>query len=380
MPKEITPSVCFILPEYNKNTDSHYNHTVQLISELSRYKKIFLYAESGQKPELPVNFSYNLEPRLHLPLKLIYRIYFFSLLRVNGCTIFYAHYADLSAIIAAVVTRILGGRTYKWHCAQEHYYSKPWGLTTIKDKLVRELPFKLSIKLIHGLVTCSPKMVNYYFNYYHVPKHKLFAIPNFICLKKFTKSKSSKKIWKKRLHLPAKPILLFVHRLAKRKGADRLIALAKVIKEKRLNQHILVIGGGPLENKLRKQIQYNHLSQYLTLVGPVPNNKILGFYHASDVLIMPSRVEEFGRVQLEAMATGLPIIATNTYGTKSVLTEIQQQLVVPQNQFQKIPLLAKKLLTNKNLHRQIVQTGYTTVKKYELSKIKKLYLELLFKL
>jgi len=360
--------LCYIIPRYDQKTSTHYAHIYQFLGLLGKKIDVFLYAESGDPSvRIPHLAGFYVQPRQVLPTRIAVRLWWFLKLRLSGYRIFYCHYAELSTIVASLITRVCGGKTYKWHCAQEHHYKKPWSFTHLAEKFTREIPFSLSLRLADFLVTCSPLLQNYYRQQFGIEQRKIIVIPAMVDIGAF--QKGEKKKLKKELHLPEKPIALFVHRLSKRKGADRLIELAKQIKTRRMRIHILVVGNGPLESYLKSSCERHRLRAHLTLIGGLPNLKLPQYYHASDVFIMPSRIEEFGRVLVEAMAAGLPIVATETLGANAVLTRKQQQFMVSQKNYLRIPELIGTLLKDKNLYRALVKEGITRAGRFSTNKV-----------
>src|SRR3989344_39760 len=256
----------------------------------------------------------------------------------------------------------MGGQVYKWLCSQEDIYLKSFSLKHLPEIIIRQLPLLISLRLTHHLVTCTKSMKQYYFDKFHVPKARIIVIPNFVCPERFAEAKPAK------LNI-TKPILLYVHWLSERKGADRLIDYARVIKQRHLNFHLLVIGGGPLLPSLKRAAARKRLNKVITFLGPLPNQILPAYYRLGSFLLLPSKVEEFGRVQLEAMAAGLPILATQTLATHAVLTRFQQELVVPQTNFLDLLDVAQDLINNKKRYHLYVTEGLKQVDNFKLDKI-----------
>jgi rhamnosyl/mannosyltransferase len=105
----------------------------------------------------------------------------------------------------------------------------------------------------------------------------------------------------------SRPIVLFVGRLIYYKGADVLVrAMAHV------DADLVVIGKGPLEPELRRLAEEGGIAGRVTFLPPQPDAELVAWYHAADVFCLPSvaRSEAFGLVQLEAHASGLPVVST----------------------------------------------------------------------
>ncbi|GBC81684.1 Phosphatidyl-myo-inositol mannosyltransferase [bacterium HR10] len=102
-------------------------------------------------------------------------------------------------------------------------------------------------------------------------------------------------------------IVLFVGRLVYYKGVEHLIAAMP-----RIPARLLIIGRGPRERALRRRVRALGLEGRVVFLGEVAQDQLVAYYHACDVLVLPSihASETFGIVQLEAMASGKPVIST----------------------------------------------------------------------
>ncbi len=85
------------------------------------------------------------------------------------------------------------------------------------------------------------------------------------------------------------------------------------------NLHLLIVGGGPLEDDLRQQAEKLGIAQQVTITGLLPN--AYRYVRAMDIFIMSSRYEGFSITLLEAMSAKLPIVATAVGGMPEVLGE-----------------------------------------------------------
>lgn len=115
---------------------------------------------------------------------------------------------------------------------------------------------------------------------------------------------------------PDSLICLFVGRLLEVKGLRELLG---AIRLSRKDITYMIVGDGPMAKEIQTEAQS---SSNLIFRGKVENKKLYLYYNAADVLIVPSTHEEgFGRVILEALSCGLPVIASNRGGIKESLTK-----------------------------------------------------------
>ncbi len=103
-------------------------------------------------------------------------------------------------------------------------------------------------------------------------------------------------------------IVLFVGRLVYYKGVDVLVRAMLGV-----DADLVLIGRGPLEAELRELAWASGSAARLTFLGPQDDDELAAWYHAADVLCLPSvaRSEAFGLVQIEAHAAGTPVVSTN---------------------------------------------------------------------
>jgi glycosyltransferase involved in cell wall biosynthesis len=122
-------------------------------------------------------------------------------------------------------------------------------------------------------------------------------------------------------------LVISVGRLVYYKGFEFLIqAMSKV------NGRLLIVGDGPLREKLQQLVHRLGLGDRVTFAGEIQNEQVVPFYHAANVFALASvaRSEAFGIVQIEAMAAGLPVVNTQLdSGVPFVSLHDQTGLTVP---------------------------------------------------
>lgn len=136
------------------------------------------------------------------------------------------------------------------------------------------------------------------------------VVSNGIDLTRFTPGHRGEHL-RAKYRMPVLPTLLYVGRLDKEKNLDFLLrALALVPASVAL--HLVLVGAGAERGRLRQLAQGLGLAERVTFTGFVPDSELPDLYALADCFVMPGTVELQSIATMEAMATGLPVIAANT--------------------------------------------------------------------
>ena len=129
---------------------------------------------------------------------------------------------------------------------------------------------------------------------------------------------------KNKLKLENKFVVLFVGRLIKIKGIGLLIEVAKQQPE----ITFVFAGAGPEEKVLKQEAKKR---ENIKFVGKIDNKYLPFYYNAADVLVIPSQYEEgYGRVILEALSCGTPVVGSNRGGIKEAISPEVGILIPPE--------------------------------------------------
>ena len=121
---------------------------------------------------------------------------------------------------------------------------------------------------------------------------------------------------------PEQPIILTVNRLCSSesyKGYDKILGALPQIRQAIPNVHYIIVGKGDDRPRLEQLIHQRQLQGCVTLAGFIPDPELCDYYNLCDVFAMPSKLEGFGIVYLEALACGKPVLGGNQDGAIDAL-------------------------------------------------------------
>jgi D-inositol-3-phosphate glycosyltransferase len=139
------------------------------------------------------------------------------------------------------------------------------------------------------------------------------------------------------LGLDDRPRLLYVGRLAPIKGLETLLDAMARLRVSGTQVHLSIVGGDadePLnghEGELRARLARLDLGGAVTFVGAQPQERLRAWYVAADATVLPSHYESFGMVAMEAMACGIPVVASRVGGLQTTVRDGVTGLLVPES-------------------------------------------------
>lgn len=361
--------VCYVLPQYSASPTTNAGHLVELIEDVGKTLDMAVFIEQSLKPPVVKNVSLiHLARCKFLPFRLLERFLVFTYFRMRGYKIFYVHFSFWSAIIAGIVRQIFGGKTFVWNCGQMKEMLRSWP---------EKLTFRLMLRVIDILVTCNQLMKEYYPRHFRIRSERIKVMFNWVNLERFDKNlRLRASAIRKKLNISTKNVVLFVHWLSERKGSRRIPDIVRAVLKMQPDTTFVIIGEGPDYSWVNNEIQRLDLENKVRIVGGISNFDIQSYFAMSDVFMMPSVIEEFGRVMLESMAMGVPIVCMQAIGPRAILTKKQQEFMVPQGD---IALFAEKialLLRETALRMQLINEGFERVKNFDKKIISKRFIEI----
>jgi len=136
--------------------------------------------------------------------------------------------------------------------------------------------------------------------------------------------------------------LLYVGRLEKIKGVQVAIDALVQVREKRGDATLTIAGTGPYEHVLKDKVRELGLGEHVHFVGHVNRDRLYELYCEATVLLIPSLwPEPFGKVGIEAMSVGRPVVASDVGGVREWLTDSEVGYLVEKGNSKE---LAEKVL------------------------------------
>lgn len=223
-----------------------------------------------------------------------------------------------------------------------------------------------------GLRCVSGALQNYAVQSLGVPRHKTFVVYNGFDLSHI-EQQATQPLPHKMQKWFEYPVILGVGRLCQQKRFDLSIR-AFAIAQSQLppNTRLLILGDGPLHPKLTHLIERLNLTESVHLVGHQVNP--FPFFTQAKAFLLSSDYEGFGRVLVEAMVCGCPVIAADCpVGPCEVLQNGQSGYLVADNQIESLAEAMIHLLNNPELQTQLIQAGYARSQDFEQNQISQIY-------
>ena len=168
------------------------------------------------------------------------------------------------------------------------------------------------IKTCHRILAPTQREKERLINFYGATPDKIGVVPCGVDLELFYPMDQAAA----RLQLGFNPddtLALFVGRFDSMKGLDRLIEAMRYLKHRRHLRLIIVGGDGlhtPEGEKLLVLARTYGVEESIAFIGRIEQKDLPPYYNVADVMVMPSHYESFGLVSLEALACGIPVVAT----------------------------------------------------------------------
>lgn len=122
-------------------------------------------------------------------------------------------------------------------------------------------------------------------------------------------------------HLENRFVVTFLGRIAPEKSVDLLIEAMSDISKKNSHICLMIVGGGPQLDELKELTKKLHLEHCVLFTGPKESQLVPSYYHVSDLFVSASITETQGLTFIEAMASGIPVLARHDKNLEGVIID-----------------------------------------------------------
>ena len=238
-------------------------------------------------------------------------------LRDAGIEHVHAHFAS-SATTVAFYLHQLAGVSYSFTAHAKDIYSDAVDQTDLARKL-RAATFAVTVSDYNQVFLTDLE-----------PAARVVRIYNGLDLEQFSPSGTA-------AESAEPPLILAVGRLVEKKGFDDLIRACALLRDQGRRFRCRIVGKGSLEGRLRALVAELDLSACVELVGPLPGEALLELYPRATAVVAPCVIGADGNrdglptVLIEAMALGVPVVATDVTGIPELVEDGRTGLIVPQH-------------------------------------------------
>jgi glycosyltransferase involved in cell wall biosynthesis len=270
--------------------------------------------------------------------------------RAGGCRQVHAHFALAQTEVAMAVSGLLGC-PFSFTAHARDIYATP---SALEEK----------IRAAAVVVTCTAYNVDYLrglcpdipAEHFRLVHHGVHVETADVAGGRFSRTAGSE------------PVVLAAGRLIEKKGFDTLVAACAELDRRGVAFRCRILGTGPLEQVLRRQIESTGMNHRIELAGWMAPETVVRQMAAATVFAMPSRISDTGdrdgipNVVLEAMAAGLPVVATDVSGIPEAVLHGETGLLVKPDVPIALADALEQIVTNPRLAAELGGLGASRVR------------------
>ena len=149
--------------------------------------------------------------------------------------------------------------------------------------------------------------------------------------------------------------LLYVGRISREKDLDLLADAYRRLRKERLPVQLFVVGDGPYSEALAKSLPEAFFTGYLR------GKELATAYASADIFVFPSTTDTFGNVILEAQASGLPVVVSDSGGPKELVAHKANGLITKSHNVEDFTGAIRALVTNRALREEMASSARDSV-------------------
>jgi glycosyltransferase involved in cell wall biosynthesis len=197
-----------------------------------------------------------------------------------------------------------------------------------------------------------------------VPEERMEVVPNGVDLSLFHEGVDGGE-FRRRLGVgEGEKLVVTAIRLVKRKGPYLLLRAFSELAEEFPELRLVVAGEGPEEEGMRRRAEEEGLEGRVEFLGRLPHERVAGLMAGADLFVLPSSVEAFGLVAVEAMAVGTPLVCPRTGGILEFGRDGYNCLMFEPGNPSSLREAMARLLSDGNLARTLRRGGLRTARRF----------------
>lgn len=170
------------------------------------------------------------------------------------------------------------------------------------------------------------------------------------------------------IEVPAAPFALAVGRLVPQKGLDILIKAFALCSRIHPDWYLVILGKGPEEENLRHLAKISGVESRVHFLGATED--VEPFYRAGSLFVLPSRFEGFPNALLEAMAAGMPVIATDCLsGPREIIRDGVDGILVDPDDIENLSSAMERLMSDDVLSARLAEQARRVNEQFSLEAI-----------
>ncbi len=249
----------------------------------------------------------------------------------------------------------------------------------ITHEAIRRIIFNLADKV--DIITTPSQSMKDLINNYNIKK-EITVIPNAIDVDIFAEKKEEENnALKRELKLSQDDVvIIYVGRVSLEKNIEKIIKALALIRDKKIdNFKFILVGDGTAMKELNSLVETLELTENVIFVGAIDREKVKNYYQIGDIFAFSSTSETFGMVIIEAMASGLAVLAVRAPGAADIIKDGVDGILV-RDDILNFSEQLENLILNKDLRQRLSSNALQAVKHYSTDAVSDQVLELYGKL